>query len=201
VSGAPYYIAMLPAGYLYKAVSRRPEWMASAPQVKEIYSVSGCISENFGDYIKHWKHNGYWLFDDPLVMHDIARDEGVDLRPMTLFYYEVFDQEFHETARTWSTLQLVAPAQVRSPAKKTLHGFDVVTFSQNNAPECSPLSCNGLAGEVTVNARGLFETLAEAQVALESGVFERSEPGPFRIFAVYTVLAGGTKRLVRSQST
>ena len=30
--------------------------------VADVYSVSGCISENFADYIEYWKHNGHWLF-------------------------------------------------------------------------------------------------------------------------------------------
>jgi hypothetical protein len=190
MSAAPESTAMRPAGYLYKQVAVRPGWLTAAPEVIEIYSVSGCISENFADYVSHWKHNSHWLFDDPAVMDGIARDEGADLKPMTLFYYEVFGQEFHETARAWNALQMEAPAQVRSPAKKTFHGFDVVAFSHNNAPECSPLSCNALAAKVAINAHCLFKTLAEAQAALESGVFDGSEPGPFRIFAVYTVAAG-----------
>jgi hypothetical protein len=32
-----------------------------------------------------------------------------------------------------------------------------------------------------------FKTFAEAKEALEAGIFENSEHGPYRIFAVYTV--------------
>jgi hypothetical protein len=33
----------------------------------------------------------------------------------------------------------------------------------------------------------LFESFDEAKAALESGKFDNAEPGPHRIFAVYTV--------------
>jgi len=59
---------MRPLGYMYKRVERRPEGLA-APAVRDIYSLSGCISEQFADYIPFWKHNGFWLFDSPAKEH------------------------------------------------------------------------------------------------------------------------------------
>jgi hypothetical protein len=52
---------MIPVGYMAKQVEPRSEWL-QAQQVLDIYSVSGCVSKNFADYIKFWKHNGYWFF-------------------------------------------------------------------------------------------------------------------------------------------
>jgi len=66
-------------------------------------------------------------------------------------------------------------------------GFDVVSFSQQNSPECSPLSCNALAQSTPVNRHCLLATFEDAVTALEAGRFDNSEPGPFRIFAVYSV--------------
>jgi hypothetical protein len=192
--------AMIAAGYLYKLVARRPDWLSGAPHVQRIQSVSECISANFADYIAHWKHNGYWLFDSPDTMHDIARESGIDIGPMTLFYYEVFCQEFDEVSKAWSVFAADGPVHVVVPVNPVLLGFDVVCFSQRNTPECSPLSCNQLCEKVTVNAGCLFSTFDAAKGALEAGVFDHSEPGPFRVFAVYTVAAGGAERLVRSQS-
>ena len=57
----------------------------------------------------------------------------------------------------------------------------------SNAPECSGLSCNSIAQHVEVNEHGLFASLEKAKAALERGFFDRSEPGPFRIFAIYWV--------------
>lgn len=66
-------------------------------------------------------------------------------------------------------------------------GYDVVTFSTGNSAECSPLSCNSVAREVGTNEHCLLICLEEAKRLLEEGKFKNSEPGPFRIFAVYSV--------------
>jgi hypothetical protein len=44
---------MIPAGYLAKRVSVKPDWLEVSP-VTDIYSVSGCVSEDFADYVKYW---------------------------------------------------------------------------------------------------------------------------------------------------
>jgi hypothetical protein len=67
-----------------------------------------------------------------------------------------------------------------------LEGYDVTTFFVGTSPECSPLSCNCLATEISVNGHCLFDTFEQAVQALEAGKLDNSEPGPFRIFAVYT---------------
>ena len=179
---------MIPAGYMLKKVIRRPDWLNVA-NVDDIHSLSGCISKNFAHYIKYWKHNGYWLFDSPSAMEEIARENSLPLAGMTLFYYEVYDEQFDEDSREWSTFEPEAsfPTNVEEPASAQLEGYDVTTFSVGTSPECSPLSCTGLAAEVTVNWHCLFESFEQAKRALERGQFVDSEPGPFRIFAVYTV--------------
>ena len=58
---------MIPAGYMAKRVQNRPNGFENTGIV-DIYSVSGCISKNFADYIKFWKHNGYWFFDSPQII-------------------------------------------------------------------------------------------------------------------------------------
>jgi len=45
---------MVPAGYMAKRVVARPDWLP-AERVSSIYSVSGCVSENFADYINFWE--------------------------------------------------------------------------------------------------------------------------------------------------
>jgi hypothetical protein len=76
---------------------------------------------------------------------------------------------------------------VEKPSKAKVVGHDVATFSVRNIPECSPLSRNSLATEIAVNRHCLFDTLDQAVEALEAGKFDDSEPGPFRVFAVYQV--------------
>lgn len=73
------------------------------------------------------------------------------------------------------------------PKEKHLEGYDVATFSVGTSPECSPLSCNSLAREIKVNRHSLLSSLEEAKQSLESGKLKNSEPGPYRIFAVYSL--------------
>jgi hypothetical protein len=99
-----------------KTVSSKPEWL-KVPQVVDLYSVSGCLSEDFADYIEYWKHNGYWLFDSPEIIRGVAHENSIPLERTSLFYYEVYGMEFdgndwcpfqlqnHQSPRTWFHLQ------------------------------------------------------------------------------------------------
>lgn len=179
---------MIPAGYMSKRVSPRPGWI-KAPNVEDICSVSGCVSKEFAEYINYWKHNGYWLFNSPRDILEVVIDKGIDICETTMFYYEVFYREFCEETRQWSQFEPEASfaTNVEEPHHRKFVGYDVVTFFVHNSPECSPLSCNGLASNAAVNRHCLLDTFEEAVRGLEAGVFDDSEPGPFRIFAVYTV--------------
>jgi hypothetical protein len=179
---------MIPVGYMAKRVSIRPQWIA-AERVVDVYSVSNCISNDFADYVDYWKHNGFWFFDSPEVIRTLAREYSMDLAGTTLFFYEVHEREFNDTERRWKSFKAepVFTTQVVLPSERTLEGYDVVTFSTGTSPECSPLSCNSLAAEVETNQHCLLASLERAQRLLETGAFNRTEPGPYRIFAVYSV--------------
>ena len=74
---------MIPAGYMYKKVVSAPDWVKVPGS--DIYSVSGCISEDFANYIPYWRHNGYWLFDSPQIIQALAAENAIDLSGLTLF--------------------------------------------------------------------------------------------------------------------
>lgn len=179
---------MISVGYMAKRVTLRPEWM-QIEGVVDVYSVSGCVSKDFANYIDYWGHNGYWLFDSPGAIRKLAQQNSIDLKGTTLFFYQVHELQFDNTHGQWTTFkpERSFPTKVVVPSKMALEGYDVVTFSAGAAPECSPLSCNSLAAKVTTNPHCLLASLAEAQNMLQSGQFENTEPGPYRIFAVYSV--------------
>lgn len=179
---------MIPVGYMAKRVSNRPEWIQSE-QVVDVYSVSNCVSNDFADYINYWKHNGYWFFDSPETIRQLARENTIDLKGTTLFYYEVYEREFDDTRGQWTGFrpELSFPTNVIVPSGMVLEGYDVVTFSAGTGAECSPLSCNALAAEVETNPHCLLVSLKLARHLLESGKFKNSEPGPYRLFAVYSL--------------
>ena len=176
---------MIPAGYMAKRVLQRPSTI-DVPHVNDVYSVSDCISPVFAPFIDYWRHNGYWLFDSAAVIAELARDHAINLEGTTLFYYEVSEYQFDGA---WEPFEREAsfPTCVIRPESKKLEGFDVVSFYAGTSPECSPLSCNALASQTKVNEHCLLESEREAKHLLESGYFENSEPGPYRIFAVYSV--------------
>jgi hypothetical protein len=176
---------VIPAGYMAKRISQCPDWL-KAPRVEDIYSVSGCVSEDFADYINFWRHNGYWFFDSPEVIREIADEHAVPLEGTALFFYEVYEQQYLGD-NEWEDFQPESSFTtcVVAPESPRLQGFDVVTFSVGTIAECSPLSCNHLAGGVDVNPHCLLETFEYAKRLLEEGRFDDSEPGPYRIFAVY----------------
>lgn len=179
---------MIPIGYLAKRSCEKPKGF-ELPEVEDVYSVSGDVNDDFADYVNAWKHNGYWLFDSPEIIREVASEMSISLKGAKLFYYEAHEMEFNEKLRNWSEFAPEAGMQtdIVVPAEKRLEGFDLVTFWARNSPECSPLSCNGLAREIRTNSHCLIETFAEAKAALESGKCANAEPGPYRIFAVYSV--------------
>ncbi|MBE0537278.1 MAG: hypothetical protein IH624_16565 [Phycisphaerae bacterium] len=179
---------MIPAGYMAKRVMDKPDWL-KADGVLDVYSVSNCMSKDFTDYVEYWKHNGYWLFDSPKIIANLAEKNSIDMAGVRFFYYEIYELEFHEDDMLWHGCEPERSfvTDVQLPHKKKLEGFDVVTFSAGSSAECSPLSCNGLAGEIKTNRHCLLESLEQAKQCLESGLFVKSEPGPFRIFAVYSL--------------
>ena len=168
---------MRPIGYLYKRVHSPPESFG-VPQVVDIYSLSPCLSEDFGDYVGYWQHNGFYLFDSAAAIRSLAARHSISLEGSKLFFYEAHELQFEEGSGQWVPFQPEASIEthVQLPATSVLEGFDVCTFSSGTRPECSPLSCNGLAQVLATNAHCLFPTFESAVHALEDGELENSEP-------------------------
>ena len=178
---------MVPAGYLAKRVwVPTPEF--GCPRITAVYSVADCLSEPFGDYVPLFRHNGFRLFDTEAAVRAAAGELGASLDGTRMFYFEVHSEEWDED-RAWAPFAPLPDSvmQVVPPAARQLEGFDVVSTFSGPWFCCSPLTCNGLATEIETNARGLLATLEQARRLLESGVFRNSEPGPYRIVAVYTL--------------
>ena len=175
---------------MYKTISKKPDWL-KANQVDDILSVSGCVSEDFADWINYWKHNGYWFFDSPEVIVKVAEENGLNLDSTRWFYYEAYEKEYDEDGDSWSNF---APedsftTSIVPPSDHNLVGFDIVTFSCGNSAECSPLSCNHIAEHMRTNHHCLLDSFDEAMRFVDDKSFLDGEPGPFRILSVYEVPA------------
>jgi len=181
---------MIQAGYMYKRISARPEWL-NCQNVTKIYSVSNCTSKDFTNYIPYWKHNKYWFFNDPKDM-DIIIDEQKITDEFELLFYELYEKEFDEEEQVWQEIQGEESFgyDVKSPVYKDFLGYDIVSYSVGTSPECSPLSCNWLCREVDVNEYCLLDNFEDAIKLTESLNEKKAEPGPYRIIAVSRIRKG-----------
>lgn len=196
----------IPVGYMYKRVAAAPADLPS--HVKAIYSAGTCgaprNSDNFveyPEYIHYSLHNRFCLFDSPAKMEKIAVVEGIDLSEMTLFYYECSALEFdfvlvepddEDEVGEWMELRCwweECETDIVIPSKANFVGFDVVEFVGASGPECSLLSCSNIATEspIPVNSYCLYDSFEDAKTVLESGIFHKCEPGPYRIFKTYLI--------------
>jgi hypothetical protein len=181
---------MIPIGYMAKRICKPPEALKLPAHVLDIFSVSNCVNDDFDNhYVDHWKHNGYWFFHSPALIHAVATENSIDLSGTMPFYYEAFEREFHNHAWRPFGPDCNIPVNVLPPTQKHLEGYDVVTFWVENspAPEHSPLSCNGLAKEIETNQHCLIDSLEQAHQSVQNGEFRGGEPGTLRIIAVYSV--------------
>jgi hypothetical protein len=92
------------------------------------------------------------FFDSPGIIQQLAQEQSIELIELgetSLFYYEAYEMEFMGDESIWEEFKPEPSfkTQVVIPARKVLEGYDLVSFSMGNSPECSPLSCNGLANK------------------------------------------------------
>lgn len=175
---------MIQAGYMYKKMVTRPEWL-KCENVTKVYSVSGCISKDFTNYIPYWKHNKFWFFDAPEDMEIIIEEQKLR-DEFELLFYELYEKEFNEEEQVWQEItgEDSFGYDVKSPLKKDFLGYDIVSYSVGTSHECSPLSCNQLCQEVDVNENCLLNNFEDAIKLTESLNEKKVEPGPYRIIAV-----------------
>jgi hypothetical protein len=146
---------VIPAGYMLKTAIPPPEWFSpeSAGRVEEVCSLSNCVVTDFTDAFQTWRHNGWWLYDSPVVIDEVVREQAIETQGMSLFYYELYEQELADDG--WRAFEPNGfPIDVVAPKVKTLIGFDVTTHFVLQGPECSPLSCNNMAGELKGRRHG-----------------------------------------------
>jgi hypothetical protein len=167
------------AGYFPKRIVARDEWL-KAPAVREIWSVSGCISKGPSDWIDQWRHNDFGLFDTQELAHSVV--PGDERGRYTIVGYRVWDRMFDQGTEVEVP---AAPAPVPGPDEGFVTvGFDAVARSGMYCFECSPLSCNGGASTFPTNERCLFRTPEEAMSGAREFSMGHWEPGPYWVVEV-----------------
>lgn len=165
------------AGYFPKITTIPPGCPLPAPVV-EVCSVSNCLNREPDRWVQRWLHNELSLFNNSDDARAVA---GADER-FEIFAYRVLDAYFEDGyRREWAPGPLAVAAL---PEGYRSIGFDAVSRSAGSAFECSPLSCNMMAGEIPVNRYCLVDSL-EAAIALAVRFSQgRVEPGPYYVVEV-----------------
>lgn len=191
-------------GYFPKSISLEPAY----PGVEGVYSVSGCVSRGPAGWIDLWRHNDMALFDTEAVAESVLRDAflvQVDpdpgVRPpwkITLqqppfvngrmLAYKVYPIHFCDEGEE----ELALPELNVTPLPGGFErlGYDPVEYQGGCVLSfgCSPLSCNGRAGDLRVNRHCLFddrEAAFEAAREFATSKGTRAEPGPYVVVEVW----------------
>jgi len=173
---------MILAGYFARRIASKPDAL-QAPGVREICSVSECISSGADGWISAWRHNrlGWFNSVDDAISALPADQRGA----FRLFAYRMRPEIFRSRTRMAFTLpDDVDPEPL--PAGFHSIGFDSASRSSwdSLSLECSPLSCNGLAVALPVNEHCLFPTLDAAIAGAERFAAEQPEPGDYYVVEV-----------------
>jgi hypothetical protein len=173
---------LAPGGYFPKrVVSTPPSSWVSAPGVLEVCSVSDCLSRGPDGWIDHWLHNEIGFYPSPGVALQVIPTGAEGFR---LFSYRLLPARYRDGAEepwTWPDWDIEPPG----PGYHS-RGFDPVSRSsdENLGFECSPLSCNDLAGEIGVNRYCLIDSLERAVAVARRFSVEQPEPGPYYVVEV-----------------
>jgi hypothetical protein len=169
-------------GYFPKLVYQKPpELLPEIPSVKDIYSVSDCLSEGPPGWLDKWLHNEMFVYDSPELAWSVVPE--VDKDRYTLFAYRLapclFDEKGEEA---WPLPELsVSPL----PTYFSLVGYDAVSRTYDACFECSPLSCNSMAKLYPVNEHCLVDSLDAAISMARDFAVGQCEPGPYCVVEVW----------------
>ena len=167
-------------GFFPKITEQSPEWLDNQ-SVREICSVSECISKGPENWIQKWQHNELGFFDSESLAYEVIEQhpEKFDIYAYKLFPLRCLGDELE-----FITLESRFGHQL--PKDYQFLGYDIVTKSVADFFECSPLSCNHGAKQYNVNQFCLVDDQAGAMdILLEISKDGSYEPGPYYLFEVY----------------
>ncbi len=176
-------------GYFPKRTFRTPDW-TKVTGVGEVCSVSNCMSRGPEGWIDRWLHNDLCVYDSPglawSVVPEAVREE------YDLYAYRMYPWLFQKGRHRFE----IPPLGVESLADSFgFLGVDAVSRSCGSTFECSPLSCNGMAGRVAVNRHCLFDDVDAAfrwAAEFDAGA---GEPGPYHVLEVWRDRRGAGREM------
>jgi hypothetical protein len=182
-----------PIGFLAKQTKRRPD--PPIGDVEEICSVSCCLSKAPPGSISLWCHHAMGFYaSEALALSVIPpRDDRTDY---DVYAYAMLPVAFDEDGepRALSEDESRALSEAAKDAEEIsgdyeLLGWDIVSNSlgwvDSQSFECSPLTCNSLAGTIPANRYGLIDGLDAAFAAAPEIIRSPAEPGPYYLVQVW----------------
>ena len=191
-------------GYFPKSISHEPRMQG----VEEICSVSGCISPGPGGWINLWRHNDFAVYDTERLAESVVADAFqivVEPEPAArppwkvtlcqdpfpngqLLAYKIFPVRYRPDGEEPIEVTGVAPEPLSDRYQRL--GYDAVICEGGCylGFGCSPLSCNGRASYLPINAHCLLENADEAhrwarKLAASGG--QEGEPGSYVVIEVW----------------
>jgi hypothetical protein len=173
---------VIDGGYFAKRVMACPAQL-QAPTVREVCSVSDCMSSGPDGWVEHWKHNELGWFNT--IADAMSVVPAAERSLYRLFAYRLEPFVYHHGTKVDLSIPAdVHPEPIGPPFVE--RGFDAVSTSSPSVlgPECSPLSCNDLAAEIPTNEFCLFPTGAAAQSGAQAFSIQQPEPGDYYVVQV-----------------
>lgn len=167
-------------GYFAKRRTPAPDELRVVG-VEEICNVSECLAPGPADWVEAWLHNEHGCFNSPDDARRVADDAPGDYQ---LFAYRLLPLRFRRDQT--ESMEVSAPGIAPLPPDFQSLGFDVVSKSLSSGLgfECSPLSCNIMALEVTVNRHCLVDGFEVARELASRFSVEEPEPGPYYVIEI-----------------
>jgi hypothetical protein len=170
------------------------QWCATwRAHIREIGSVSGCLSSRAPNWIDRWDFNRSTCWNDEDSA--LASVPAANLPRFRLFCYRLLPVLFGVSGDpvAVSIDDLFPDGLADLPSEPDLSkyrslGYDIVEASPPKSSilgfGCSPLSCNGMAEEIAVNRYCLLDDLDNAFAIAKRFGAEQPEPGPYVIIEV-----------------
>lgn len=171
-------------GYFPKERTRVPPGFPGTA-AREICSVSEHLAPGPPDWIKAWRHNEWGFFNTLADARAVLPADRA--ATFEIFGYALYPLR-HEPGGAVCTVEVEARAVEALPAGFASIGFDVPSKSlvhQVAQFECSPLSCNAMAGEIPVNVYCLLDRLDVALDTARRFAREQPEPGEYYVVEVF----------------
>lgn len=122
-----------------------------------------------------------WVFDSPALAWSVVPE--AERESFEIYAYRIAPVEISEGKEAVFKLPSIAPEPLSGDFESL--GFDIVCRSGGTDFECSPLSCNRLAGGIPTNRFCLLDDLTVTLRVARGFDGIACEPGPYFVVEVF----------------